>query len=105
VKDTGELRDVRVGSPAFVAGLGPGEKLVAVNGRAFTGDVFKRAIREAKGGNEPIELIVSNDDQFRTVKLEYHDGERYPRLQRVDGTPDLLDEIVKPLAPVKGSGL
>jgi predicted metalloprotease with PDZ domain len=105
VKDTGELRDVRVGSPAFVAGLGPGEKLVAVNGRAFTGDVFKRAIREAKGGNEPIELIVSNDDQFRTVKLEYHDGERYPRLQRMDGTPDLLDEIVKPLAPVNGSGL
>ena len=105
VKDTGELRDVRVGSPAFVAGLGPGEKLVAVNGRAFTGDVFKRAIREAKGSTEPIELIVSNDDQFRTVKLDYHDGERYPRLQRVEGTTDLLDEIVKPLAPVKGSGL
>jgi hypothetical protein len=28
-----------------------------------------------------------------------------PRLERVQGTPDLLDEILKPLAADKGSGL
>ena len=94
-----------MGSPAFQAGLGPGTKVVAVNGHGFTGDVLKQAIRGAKGTTEPIELIVSNDNEFRTVRLNYHDGEKYPRLERVEGTPDLLDEILKPLAPGKGSGL
>ena len=50
-------------------------------------------------------LIVSNDGEFRTVRLDYHDGEKYPRLERVQGTPDLLDEILKPLAADKGSGI
>jgi hypothetical protein len=52
-----------------------------------------------------MELIVSTDNEFRTVRLDYHDGERYPRLERIDGTPDLLDQILKPLAQRKGSGL
>jgi predicted metalloprotease with PDZ domain len=100
---TGQIDDVRMGSPAFQAGLGPGTKLVAVDGHAFTSEVLKQAIREAK--NSPIELIVSTDNEFRTVRLDYHDGEKYPRLERVQGTPDLLDEILKPLAPGKASGL
>jgi predicted metalloprotease with PDZ domain len=105
VNATGNINDVRMDSPAFQSGLGPGAKLVAVNGHGFTPDVLKQAIRGAKGNTEPIELIVSNDDEFRTVRLEYHEGEKYPRLERVQGTPDLLDEILKPLAPAKGSGL
>ncbi len=105
VSDTGNIDDVRMDSPAFQAGLGPGTKLVAVNGHGYTGDVLKQAIRGAKGTTDPIELIVSNDNEFRTVRLDYHDGEKYPRLERVQGTPDLLDEIIKPLAAGKGSGL
>jgi C-terminal processing protease CtpA/Prc len=92
-------------SPAFQAGLGPGAKLVAVNGHAFTGEVLKEAIRGAKGTADPIELIVSNDNEFRVVRLNYHDGEKHPRLERVEGTPALLDEILKPLAAGKGRGL
>ena len=102
---TGEIYDVRMDSPAFQAGLGPGTKLVAVNGHGYTSDVLKQAIRAAKGTTDPIELIVSNDNEFRTVRLNYHDGEKYPRLERVQGTPDLLDDILKPLAPTKASGL
>ena len=102
---TGEIYDVRMDSPAFQAGLGPGTKLVAVNGHGYTGDVLKQAIRAAKGTADPIELIVSNNNEFRTVRLNYHDGERYPRLDRVQGAPDLLDEILKPLAASKASGL
>lgn len=67
--------------------------------------MLKHAIRAAKGTTDPIELIVSNDDEFRTVRLDYHDGEKDPRLERVRGTTDLLDEILKPLAATKGSGL
>jgi predicted metalloprotease with PDZ domain len=105
VNTTGAITDVRMGSPAFQAGLGPGNNLVAINGHGFTGDVLKHAIRVAQGTTDPIELIVSNDDEFRTVRLDYHDGEKYPRLERVQGTTDLLDEILKPLAASKGSGL
>jgi len=101
VSTTGTIEDVRMGSAAFKAGLGPGAKLVAVNGHAFSAEVLKQAIHRAT----PIELIVSNDGEFRTVRLDYHDGEKYPRLERVQGTPDLLDEILKPLAADKGSGI
>ena len=105
VSTTGTIEDVRMGSPAFQAGLGPRAKLVAVNGHAFTGEVLKQAIRGAKGTAVPIELIVSNDNEFRVARLDYHDGEKYPRLERVEGTAALLDEILKPLAAGKGSGL
>jgi predicted metalloprotease with PDZ domain len=105
VKNTGILNDVRMDSPAYQAGLGPGQKLVAVNGHGYTPDVLRQAIRDAKGTSTPIELIVSNDNEFRTVRLDYHDGEKFPQLERVQGTPDLLDEITKPLVPTKGSGL
>jgi predicted metalloprotease with PDZ domain len=105
VRTDGMIADVRMGSPAFQAGLGPITKLVAINGHGYTEDVLKQAIRAAKGTTEPIELIVSSDNEFRTVRLDCHDGEKYPRLERVQGTPDLLDEILKPLAPSKATGL
>ena len=105
VKTDGSIADVRMGSPAFQAGLGPMTKLIAVNGHGYTEDVLKQAIRAAKGTTDPIELIVSNDNEFRTVRLDCHDGEKYPRLERVQGTPDLLDEILKPLAATKAGGL
>jgi predicted metalloprotease with PDZ domain len=105
VKTDGSIADVRMGSPAFQAGLGPITKLIAVNGHGYTEDVLKQAIRAAKGTTDPIELIVSNDNEFRTVRLDCHDGEKYPRLERVQGTPDLLDEILKPLAATKAGGL
>jgi predicted metalloprotease with PDZ domain len=105
VNNSSVIDDVMVDSPAFKAGLGPGMKLVAVNGHGFNGDVLKYAIRGAKGTSTPIELIVSNDNEFRTLRLDYHDGEKYPQLERVQGTPDLLDEIIRPLVAGKASGL
>jgi predicted metalloprotease with PDZ domain len=105
VRADGSIADVRMGSPAFQAGLGPSTKLIAVNGHGYTEDVLKQAIRAAKGTTDPIELIVSNDNEFRTLRLDCHDGEKYPRLERVQGTPDLLDEILKPLAATKAGGL
>jgi predicted metalloprotease with PDZ domain len=105
VRENGTIADVRMDSLAYQAGLGPGTKLVAVNRHAYSADVLKQAIREAKGTATPIELIVSTDSEFRIVSLNYHDGEKYPRLERVQGTPDLLDDILKPLAAGKTNGL
>ena len=96
---TGEelIKDVLVGSPAYKAGLGPGMKLVAVNGRKASEELLHAAIRDSKTSKEPIELIVENAGYFKVVKIDYHEGERYPHLVRQADAAALLDEILKPM--------
>jgi predicted metalloprotease with PDZ domain len=91
----GVVSDTVEGMIAAKAGIGPGMKIVAVNGRRFTADAWHDAIAEAKTSKEPIELIVENTDYFRTVKLDYHGGEKYPHLVRDESKPDLLTDIYK----------
>jgi predicted metalloprotease with PDZ domain len=97
ISHEGVLHDVLFYSPAYKAGLGPGMKIVAVNGRAYTDALMHDAIRNSKTTQAPIELIVENTAYFRDVKIDYHDGERYPHLERVDSKPDMLDQILQPL--------
>jgi predicted metalloprotease with PDZ domain len=93
----GNVFDVLWNGPADKARLAPGEKIIAVNGKIYSADAIKEAIREAKGNTEPIHLIVQADSFVSTVDIDYHAGERYPVLERVAGTPATLDEITKPL--------
>jgi predicted metalloprotease with PDZ domain len=93
----GEIADVVPGSAADRAGLSPGMELVAVNGREWTKDVLHEAVRATAHG-EPLELLVKNADYFRTCKLDYKGGERYPWLERISGSADLLSELIKPRA-------
>lgn len=95
----GEIIDVIPGSPAAQAGIAPGMKLVAVNGRRWNPDELRAAIRHAKDGSEPIEMLIENQDFFHTYRVDYHGGEQYPHLQRIEGKPDLLSEIAKRKAP------
>ncbi len=97
VTTDGHIEDVLVGSVSDKAALGPGMQIVAVNGRQYTPSVLGDAINDAKGTTTPIELIVVNTGYYRIVRLDYHSGLRFPHLVRVDGTPDLLDEILKPM--------
>ena len=92
----GSVRDVRWNGPADKAQLAPGEKIMAVNGEIFSNDVLKSAIVKAKGTSEPIHLLVQADRFVRTFDVDYHEGEKYPALERVDGTDDLLTLIAKP---------
>jgi len=91
----GVVRDTVEGMIAAKAGIGPGMKIVAVNGRRFSADVWRDAMRAAKNSPSPIELIVENTDYFRVVKLDYHGGEKYPHLVRDESKPDLLTEIYR----------
>ena len=93
-----EFAEVVWGSPAAKAGLAAGMKLVAVNGRKWTPDILREAIRAAKDGKEPIELLVENDEFYQTVKIAWHGGERYPHLEKIAGVADVLGEIGKPRA-------
>jgi predicted metalloprotease with PDZ domain len=92
------VQDVLFDSPAFRAGLGPGMKLIAINGRQATEELLRAAIRDAKGNTAPIELITENAGFFRVTKIDYHAGEKYPHLVRDTNAHDYLDDILKPMA-------
>ena len=80
----------------FIQGIGAGWTLVAVNGEAASAEVLREAVTAAKGTDAPIELLVRNGERYRTVAFDYHDGLRYPRLERIEGTPDRLGDILTP---------
>ena len=98
VRPDGTVGDVLKGGMSDRAGVGPGMRIVAVNGRGFTPQVMRLAVMEAKGSGPAEELILENTGFYKVVKVEYHDGERYPYLERTSGTADRMDEILKPMA-------
>jgi len=95
LREDGGVIDAIEGMMAAKAGIGPGMKVLAVNGRRVTADVLHDAIKAAKGNPDPIELLVENTDYYRTFRLNYHEGEKYPRLVRDESKPDLLSDILK----------
>ena len=42
----------------------------------------------------PIRLLVKEFDRYRTVAIDYHDGLRYPHLERIEGVPDRITPIL-----------
>jgi predicted metalloprotease with PDZ domain len=96
LKDDGTIDDIVVGSPAWQAGLGPGMKLVAVGGRAWTPEILPTAIQEAKTSTAPITIAAQHGDVLKTFQVDYHEGERYPHLERDASRPDLLAAILAP---------
>ncbi|MCL2660551.1 MAG: M61 family peptidase [Acidobacteriaceae bacterium] len=97
VSSDGVIGDVRWGSAADKANLAPGAKIIAVNGNTFSPEALRAAITDAKGRAEPIHLILQSDTFVTLADIDYHDGERYPALERISGTPAYLDDITSPL--------
>ncbi|MNK55142.1 M61 glycyl aminopeptidase [compost metagenome] len=96
LSSSNKLTGVRWGGRAFEADIGPGWELVAVNDRAASAEVLRDAVTAAKGTTAPISLLLKNGDRYRTVAFDYHDGLRYPRLERIPGTPDRIGDILSP---------
>jgi predicted metalloprotease with PDZ domain len=101
----GRVNGVLWDGPAYKKGMTVGAQIVAVNGTAFDGDRLKSAISDAKQRGaisdakqnaSAIELLVKAGDRFRTVVLDYHDGLRYPHLERDGSGPARLDQILTP---------
>ena len=90
------ITGVRWGGLAFDQGVGAGWELVAVNDMAASPKALRDAVTAAKGGSEPIRLILKNGERFRTVAFPYHDGLRYSRLERIAGSRDHLGDILAP---------
>ena len=98
LRDDGGVVDVIAGGAADRAGLGAGMKVIGVNSRRWKTELLHDAIKEAKGGTDPIELLMENGDAFKTCRVDYHDGDRYPHLERDSARPDLLTVILEPRA-------
>lgn len=101
IRSDGTISDVRVYSAADEAKFAPGQKILAVNGRIFSADTFRDALKQAKGRQEPIHFIVQSDTYIYPIDLNYHEGEKYPKFQRIEGSPALLDDILKPMTAVQ----
>ena len=97
-KATGEIGDVRLETPAAKAGITPGTKIIAVNGREFSPSVLKNAVTDAVENTAPISFIVKDGEYYRTIAVDYHGGEKYPQLVRDNSKPDVLGDIIAPKA-------
>jgi predicted metalloprotease with PDZ domain len=95
IKEDGEIEDTIEGMDAARAGIGPGMKIIAVNGRRFTPQFFRDALTAGKNSTQPLQLLVENTDYFRTFNLNYHGGEKYPHLVRDDSKKDSLTDIIR----------
>jgi len=87
----GEIGDVLWDSPAFNAGISPGMTVMAVNGKEFSGDAIKDAVK----AKQPLDLLVKNFDSYKTVRIDYTGGLVYPHLERDTSRADWLSELLK----------
>jgi predicted metalloprotease with PDZ domain len=103
VTDEGTIADVVYDGPSYKAGIGPGMKITAVNGRPWSSSTMREslanAIRDANGNATPIQLIVTNGADVEARAVDYHGGLRYAHLVRDESKPDYLSDILKPLTP------
>ena len=82
----GKVLSCRWDSPAFNAALVPGAKILAADGLAYDPDTLKTAITAAASppqSAKPLELIIQRGDKVMPVTIPYHDGLRWPWLERV----------------------
>ena len=93
----GKVEALQWEGPGFKAGIGGGTTVLAVNGTAYKAEVLRAAVTAAKSSAKPIELLVKKGAKYRTILLDYHGGLKYPRLERIPGTPDRLQTILSPL--------
>lgn len=92
----GSVLDSWPGYPGFTAGVGPGMKIVAVNGRKYDDEGLKRVIADSDDSSEAITFILENGTYYTVASVDYHGGLRYPHLRRNASTHDVLSEIAKP---------
>jgi predicted metalloprotease with PDZ domain len=94
----GSIADVIEGMPAARAGIGPGMKILAVNGKTYSPEILRDAVRATSDSRQRrIELLIDNEGHVATFPVTYGEGEKYPVLLRDGSKPDTLGKIITPL--------
>ena len=98
-KEDGEIIDVRVDTPSYKAGVTPAAKIIAVNDREFNPRRLHQAVEDSATSTEPMTLLVKDGEYYKTLRIDYHGGSRYPHLVRDASKPDVISDIIKAHAP------
>ena len=97
IQDDGTVLDSAPGMAAYSAGIMPGMQLLKINGKSFALPTLEQEIRQTKtGGSLEFDVAVGNFNSPN--RLDYHDGLKYPHLERDASKPDLLKDIAAPKA-------
>ena len=94
IDEDGKVVSTLWDGPAFDAGVVNGAQVVAVNGDAYSKDAITDAVKAAKDGKAPIELLVKRGDHYDTVAIDYHKGPRYPWLEAAGKGEQGLDRLL-----------
>jgi predicted metalloprotease with PDZ domain len=93
----GTVIDIVPGMAGDKAGFGPGMKVIGVNNKKFSRQRMLDALADSVT-NRKIEFLLVEGEDFRTIVLNYSGGLRYLELVRDNSKPDVLAEILKPIA-------
>jgi predicted metalloprotease with PDZ domain len=99
----GKIVDVLWNGPAFKAGLAPGMKVTAIDGRPYSADVLWNGIARARQGKQSLQIRAKDDGATRLYEVDYHGGLKYPHLVREHGKTDYLKQILAPKPVDSGS--
>ena len=91
-----KITDVIWDGPAFNAGLTVGSEILGINGRVYSDEAILEAVTAAKGGKDPIRLIVKSGDRVSDITVQWNGGLRYPRLEKVGSGDGGIDMLLKP---------
>jgi len=67
-----------------------------VNGYAYSKDGLTSAIKAAKDGKTPIQLIVQRNKRFTQIDIAYSGGLRYPHLEATGSGETAIDRLLSP---------
>jgi predicted metalloprotease with PDZ domain len=93
------LGDVIPHSPADQAGASPGSHVIALNGYKWSKELVHDMLSAQADASRTLSLLVEKDHMYKTLDIKYAGGERYPNLERVAGSDDILDQIARPKSP------
>lgn len=98
----GEIIDLVPGSPADEARLAYGMKILGVNRLVYTVERLRDVVRQTteSGG---FDLTLTWGERIETRRVAYDGGDRWPRLERIDGEPDIFRAIATPLLAEDGA--
>ena len=87
-KEETQIRGVIETMPAFV------DRIIVVDDRSP--DRTAEVVRECMRTHRNVELLIKDGSRYRSVKIDYRGGLRYPRLEKIAGVPSRLDDILTP---------
>ena len=81
-RDSGDIVDVHLDPPPTKPGSRPPPGSLPSTGASSAAAALRRAIADAAKDPAPITLIVKDGDYYKTCRIDYHEGEKYPHLVR-----------------------